>query len=103
MANQHKTHMKLASTVDSLYQATAFWEAGVPLIEKDLENEGYGKFRRWPHSLGFFVPTYGAPGNSLSGTLIEELSNWCKSAELTKKQTSFLKSDNTLETLTAIS
>lgn len=90
MANHYKTHMKLASKVDALYQATAFWEAGVPLIEKDLENDGYRKFRRWPHSLGFFVPTYGAPGNSLSVSLIRELSNWCKSSELTKKQTSFL-------------
>lgn len=90
MADRFKHHMKLASETDALYQATAFWEAGLPLIEKDLASEGYKKFRRWPHSLGFFVPTYGAPGNSLSTNLIEELSRWCRSSKLTKKQTSFL-------------
>ena len=90
MANEIQELMAYAKTLDELYQATSFWDAGVPLITKDLEVEGFENFRRWSHSLGFFVPTYGAPGNSLTPELIEKLVTWSKDNHLNPKQTSFV-------------
>jgi len=79
-----------AKSIDPLYQATSFWDAGVPLITKDLQSEGFDQFRRWSHSLGFFVPTYGAPGNSLTADLIEALKEWSRHQKLNPKQHNFV-------------
>lgn len=90
MTNSIHQLLDTAKSVDPLYQATSFWDAGVPLITKDLEAEGFDQFRRWSHSLGFFVPTYGAPGNSLTADLIEALREWCHDQKLNPKQNNFV-------------
>ena len=84
--------MSRAKTQDQLYWATSFWESGLPRITMDLENEGLENFRRWSSSLGFFSPTYGAPGNSLTPELIEKLFDWSNKNALTPKQASFVRS-----------
>ena len=84
--------MSHAKTLDELYQATSFWNADLHLIKMDLENEGFENFRRWPNSLRFFAPTYGAPGNSLTPELIDKLFDWSNKNVLNPKQASFVRS-----------
>ena len=90
MTNSIHQLLEAAKSVDPQYQATSFWDAGVPLITQDLESEGFDQFRRWSNSLGFFVPTYGAPGNSLTTDLIEALKEWSQDQKLNPKQYNFV-------------
>ena len=56
-----------------MYAPTSFWEMGGAQIVADLARSGIENFRNRGAPLGFFVPTYGAPGNSLSGAQIEAI------------------------------
>ena len=80
-----------AKSVKPAYQATSFWKAGVPLITNDLEQYGMSSFRRWPNSLGFFVPTYGPPGNSLTPEINRNLMGIYAQNKLNRKQKQFLE------------
>ena len=46
----------------ALYRPTPFWSRAVERIVAELETGGVENFRRLESTLGFFVPTYGAPG-----------------------------------------
>ncbi len=50
----------------AMYQPTAFWADASAEIERELIEHGVENFRRLQSSLGFFVPTYGVPGSSIS-------------------------------------
>lgn len=56
-----------------LYRPSAFWAEASALIVEELCAHGVENFRRLPKPLGFFVPTYGTPGNSFSKTQRQEL------------------------------
>ncbi|MDH4380618.1 MAG: putative sugar O-methyltransferase [Gammaproteobacteria bacterium] len=51
---------------EALYRPTAFWDEASAEIERELVEQGVERFRSLPLPLGYFVPTYGTPGNSLS-------------------------------------
>jgi putative sugar O-methyltransferase len=52
-----------------LYRPSAFWAEASTSIVQELCAHGVENFRRLPKPLGFFVPTYGSPGNSFSEVL----------------------------------
>ena len=52
-----------------LYRPSAFWAEASATIVDELCVHGVESFRRLPKPLGFFVPTYGCPGNSFSREL----------------------------------
>ena len=56
-----------------LYWPTAFWEAASAQIVEELRLFGIHRFRSLPSPLGFFVPTYGTPGNSFSAEAVSLL------------------------------
>jgi putative sugar O-methyltransferase len=49
-----------------LFQPGAFWTEASRQITAEIQELGLENFRRLPTALGFFVPTYGCPGNGLS-------------------------------------
>lgn len=49
-----------------LYRPSAFWDEASSYIVGELCKLGVENFRSMPKALGFFVPTYGTPGNSFS-------------------------------------
>ena len=51
---------------EALYRPTAFWDEASAEIERELVEQGVERFRSLPLPLGYFVPTYGTLGNSLS-------------------------------------
>lgn len=51
---------------DELYKPTAFWQEASSKIESELNEYGVEKFRSLKTALGFFVPTYGIPGNGFN-------------------------------------
>ena len=61
------------------YQPTAFWQDAAARIANELQECGIEGFRRQSLPLGFFVPTYGAPGNSFSGDMVQGLARWLSS------------------------
>lgn len=65
---------------DALYRPTAFWDEASALIERELRVHGVERFRQLPSALGFFVPTYGAPGNSIPQEHGDGLKAWLESA-----------------------
>lgn len=58
---------------DGLYQPTSFWRDACAQIREELIHRGIENFRRLPTSTGFFVPTYGYPGNNLDRALINKI------------------------------
>ncbi len=52
---------------------TAFWQQASERIVTELRAHGFALFRRLPSALDYFVPTYGAPGNSLDCALVDAL------------------------------
>ena len=56
-----------------LYRPTAFWDEASRKILEELQEHGIENFRRLQNALGFFVPTYGIPGNSFSREQVELL------------------------------
>jgi putative sugar O-methyltransferase len=51
---------------DAVHQPTPFWAAASSRIIADLERDGFERFRALASTRTFFVPSYGAPGNTLS-------------------------------------
>lgn len=48
---------------DALYKPSSFWDAASDRIVTEICAAGIQHFRALPTALGFFVPTYGSPGN----------------------------------------
>lgn len=65
---------------DAIYRPTAFWDAASSQIVRELKEVGIHRFRSLPSALGFFVPTYGSPGNSFPAELVTRLSSSLKEA-----------------------
>lgn len=59
-----------------LYRPTAFWDQASGVIEEELHTHGVERFRSLPSALGFFVPTYGVPGNSLTLEQAAGMADW---------------------------
>jgi putative sugar O-methyltransferase len=49
---------------DALYRPTSFWRDASQVIVDELQAAGIERFRALDSTLGYFVPTYGLPGNS---------------------------------------
>jgi len=62
-----------------LYQPSNFWNNASKQITQELTINGIEKFRSLETTLGYFVPTYGVPGNcftqEMTKILIEKLSH----------------------------
>lgn len=63
------------SKQNELYRPTTFWDEASSNILSEICIHGIEHFRSLPKALGFFVPTYGTPGNSFSKEQIIELLN----------------------------
>ena len=48
---------------DELYQPTAFWREASQALADEISFNGIHRFRELTGPLGYFVPTYGTPGN----------------------------------------
>ena len=59
-----------------LYKPSTFWNDASYQIGSDIREYGIEKFRSMPKALGFFVPTYGTPGNSFSKEQVDGLQDW---------------------------
>lgn len=64
------------SQQNELYRPTHFWEEASQCIVQEICEHGIERFRALPHPLGFFVPTYGVPGNSFSSAECDGLRSW---------------------------
>lgn len=51
---------------EDLFRPTEFWREACERITRELEDGGVENFRRLAGPRGFFVPSYGPPGNGLS-------------------------------------
>ncbi len=51
---------------NELYQPSHFWDEASSRIVDEICTHGIERFRALPLPLGFFVPTYGTPGNSFT-------------------------------------
>lgn len=60
---------------NDLYRPTVFWDAASTRIVDEINQHGIDKFRALSNPLGFFVPTYGTPGNAFSPAQIEGLTS----------------------------
>lgn len=56
-----------------LYQPTVFWDEASSRIVDEIHAHGVESFRSLPEPLGFFVPTFGTPGNGFSTDQVEAL------------------------------
>lgn len=65
--------MSTSRMQSELYAPTAFWREASQELEQDLVADRISRFRGLPLPQGFFVPTYGPPGNGLSASQIESL------------------------------
>lgn len=61
-----------------LYRPTAFWDEASSIITDEICKFGIENFRSLPSALGYFVPTYGYPGNNFSRKELDELHEWFK-------------------------
>ncbi len=58
-----------------LYKPSSFWDKASEQIVSELCTYGIERFRSLPTSLGFFVPTYGVPGNGFTKEMFDGLIN----------------------------
>src|SRR6266566_4011043 len=56
-----------------LYRPTVFWDEASSRIVDEIREHGVESFRSLPEPLGFFVPTYGIPGNGFSREQLDSL------------------------------
>jgi putative sugar O-methyltransferase len=56
-----------------LYQPTVFWDEASSRIVDEIRAHGVESFRSLSEPLGFFVPTFGVPGNGFSSEQVEAL------------------------------
>ncbi len=61
-----------------LYRPTVFWDEASARIVAELETSGVERFRSLDTALGFFVPTYGAPGGGFTVGQSVGLRDWLK-------------------------
>jgi putative sugar O-methyltransferase len=61
-----------------LYRPSVFWNEASSQIAEELRSAGVDHFRSMRTALGFFVPTYGVPGNSFSGEDSAALLGWSR-------------------------
>ncbi|CAM3894679.1 putative sugar O-methyltransferase [Rheinheimera salexigens] len=54
---------------ESLYQPSTFWAKASLNIAQAVQQHGMDNFRALPEALGFFVPTFGVPGNSFTAEM----------------------------------
>lgn len=59
-----------------LYRPTAFWDEASSRIVAEICMQGVERFRSLSSALGFFVPTYGTPGNGFSDEQSHGLLDW---------------------------
>lgn len=52
---------------DDLYRPTAFWQSAIERVATEIRDGGLARFRSSASGLAFFVPTYGSPGNGITG------------------------------------
>jgi putative sugar O-methyltransferase len=67
-------------TQSALYRPTIFWDEASSRIVSEICAEGVDRFRSLSTALGFFVPTYGAPGGGFSTEQSKDLNDWLASA-----------------------
>jgi putative sugar O-methyltransferase len=79
------------SSQDSLYRPTAFWDEASRSLADEIAHGGVENFRRLSGPLGYFVPTYGPPGNWFTGELQELLLDTLSSLGGTEKAVLGLK------------
>jgi putative sugar O-methyltransferase len=60
-------------TQSSLYQPSLFWSDASAVIVEELCQHGVENFRRLRKPMGFFAPTYGVPGNSLTAEQVGQI------------------------------
>src|ERR1700747_83726 len=60
-------------TQNELYKPSRFWDQASQQIVSELNTYGIENFRSLPTILGYFVPTYGFPGNCFSPEIIDKL------------------------------
>ncbi|MDO9185581.1 MAG: putative sugar O-methyltransferase [Bacteroidia bacterium] len=60
---------------NELYKPSRFWDEASQQIVKELTTFGIDRFRSLPTTLGYFVPTYGFPGNCFSQEMIEGINS----------------------------
>lgn len=77
--------MSLMEAQSNLYRPTEFWKSAASMIAEDIMGGGLEHFRSLESTLGYFVPTYGRPGNGLTDIVEKSMK------EQTKK---ILKDDN---------
>jgi putative sugar O-methyltransferase len=82
--------MERMSLQDRLYQPSCFWLDVSKNIIIDLEKHGFDAFRSLNFPLWNFVPTYGFPGNSLSESMMNELSTIINQPSISDKQRAYL-------------
>lgn len=64
---------------NELYQPSHFWQEASSRIVEEISAHGIERFRALPTPLGFFVPTYGTPGNSFTHVQCDALVQWLSS------------------------
>jgi putative sugar O-methyltransferase len=69
----------------SFYKPTSFWAHACTLICKELATQGIENFRQLPTALGYFVPTYGPPGNNIDPEFIKSISESLQSSRVSRK------------------
>jgi putative sugar O-methyltransferase len=63
-------------TQSKLYQPSVFWDEASSCLVAELSSLGIERFRSLPTALGFFVPTYGTPGNGFAAEQSAGLAEW---------------------------
>lgn len=63
-------------TQNEFYRPTPFWDEASSRIVDEIQKNGIECFRALPAPLGFFVPTYGPPGNSFTKAQCAGLRRW---------------------------
>ena len=61
-----------------LYRPSVFWNEASSQIAAELRSAGVDHFRSMRTALGFFVPTYGVPGNSFTSEESATLLEWIR-------------------------
>jgi putative sugar O-methyltransferase len=61
-----------------LYRPSIFWAEASSRVAEEIRTVGVGRFRSMDSALGFFVPTYGVPGNGFSEDWSRALLDFCR-------------------------
>lgn len=72
-----RAHEDMLAQIE-LYRPTAFWRDASSHIITEICSQGIDHFRSLPNTLGYFVPTYGTPGNSFTDEQSHGLLDWLR-------------------------